>query len=99
MTDAAVGLVLYVREGCHLCEQFLLELSLEIGPAIELLAVVDVDGDPELAVRYGLRVPVLAAGTGAALRGRARRSPAARGIAAIIARFRAATGPAGLPKP
>lgn len=62
MTDAAVGLVLYVREGCHLCEQFLLELSLEIGPAIELLAVVDVDGDPELAVRYGLRVPVLALG-------------------------------------
>jgi ABC-type uncharacterized transport system ATPase subunit len=63
MIDAAAGLVLFVREGCHLCEQFLMDLSLEIGPAIERLALVDVDRDPELAVRYGLRVPVLALGS------------------------------------
>ena len=48
-----------VREGCHLCEQFLLELSLELGPAFEQVRIVDVDTDPELALRYGLRVPVL----------------------------------------
>jgi hypothetical protein len=59
MPEPESGLVLYVREGCHLCEQFLMELSLEIGPAVERLAIVDVDDDPDLAVRYGLRVPVL----------------------------------------
>jgi hypothetical protein len=54
--------VLYVRDGCHLCEQFLLELSLDLGPAVEVLQVVDVDRDADLAVRFGLRVPVLEAG-------------------------------------
>jgi hypothetical protein len=57
--DALAGLVLYVREGCHLCEQFLLELSLDLGPGSERLQVRDVDHDAELAVRVGLRVPVL----------------------------------------
>ena len=54
--------VLYVRDGCHLCEQFLVELSLDLGPAVEVLQVVDVDRDADLAVRFGLRVPVLEAG-------------------------------------
>ena len=63
MAEPGLRLVVYVREGCHLCEQFLMELSLEIGPtALEQLAVVDVDDDAELATRYGLRVPVLVAG-------------------------------------
>lgn len=53
------GLVLYVREGCHLCEQFLVELSIDLGTGTEDLEVVDVDRDVELASRYGLRVPVL----------------------------------------
>lgn len=53
------GLVLYVREGCHLCEQFLVELSVDLGPEIERLLRLDVDRDADLAVRYGLRVPVL----------------------------------------
>lgn len=57
--DPLASLVLYVREGCHLCEQFLLELSLDLGPGIERLQVVDVDHDVDLAVRFGLRVPVL----------------------------------------
>lgn len=54
------GAVLYVRDGCHLCEQFLLELEVEFGPAVESLQVVNVDADVELAVQFGLRVPVLA---------------------------------------
>ena len=48
-------ILLYTRRGCHLCEQ-----------AEDLLAVkrpdtslVDVDTDPLLTARYGLRVPVL----------------------------------------
>lgn len=59
MTADSPVLVLYVREGCHLCDQFLVELSVDLGPAIERLAVVDVDRDPDLASRFGLRVPVL----------------------------------------
>jgi hypothetical protein len=50
---------LYVREGCHLCDEFLLDLSLDLGARQADLAVIDVDGDPPLAARYGLRVPVL----------------------------------------
>jgi len=62
MTADSPVLVLYVREGCHLCDQFLVELSVDLGPAIERLAVVDVDSDPDLASRFGLRVPVLEMG-------------------------------------
>jgi len=57
--ESVPELVLYVRAGCHLCDQFLLELSLDLGPALERLQVLDVDGDVDLAVRFGLRVPVL----------------------------------------
>ena len=60
--ETVAALVLYVRHGCHLCDQFLVDLSLELGPAIERLQLVDVDSDADLAMRYGLRVPVLALG-------------------------------------
>ena len=59
MTGGAPNVTLYVREGCHLCDEFLVDLSLELGPAYRELSVVDVDHDPGLAARYGLRVPVL----------------------------------------
>jgi hypothetical protein len=55
------SLVLYVREGCHLCEQFLLDFSLDFPTPFETLRALDVDLDPTLASAYGLRVPVLAA--------------------------------------
>ena len=55
------ALVLYVREGCHLCDDFLVALAQDLGAAAEGLAVRDVDTDPDLALRYGTRVPVLAA--------------------------------------
>jgi hypothetical protein len=57
--EPTARLILYVREGCHLCEQFMLELSLDLGPDLERLQVQDVDRDADLAVRFGLRVPVL----------------------------------------
>jgi hypothetical protein len=54
------GLVVLSREGCHLCEQMLLELAeLERSAAIPAVEVVDVDSDPALARQYGLKVPVL----------------------------------------
>ena len=57
--ERVAELVLYVRAGCHLCDQFLLDLSLDVGPAAEQLQLRDVDADVDIAVRYGLRVPVL----------------------------------------
>jgi hypothetical protein len=50
---------LLVRAGCHLCDEFLLELSLDhpsLGLAVQTR---DVDGDAALARQFGLRVPVL----------------------------------------
>jgi len=49
----------YVREGCHLCDVFMQELAVELGEEFDQVGVVDVDDDVDLAVRYGLRVPVL----------------------------------------
>jgi hypothetical protein len=59
VTAAAPRVVLYVRDGCHLCDEFLVDLTRDMGPAHERLEVVDVDREPGLAARYGLRVPVL----------------------------------------
>jgi hypothetical protein len=54
------GLVVLSRDGCHLCEQMLLELAaLEQAGRIPAIQVLDVDSDPELARQYGLKVPVL----------------------------------------
>jgi hypothetical protein len=63
-------LVLYVREGCHLCEQFLLDLTLDFPALQAIVRAVDVDTDPGLAAAYGLRVPVLAAAGLAVCEGR-----------------------------
>ncbi len=53
------GLVLYHRPGCHLCEQMLAALYVAYGDELEV-QLVNVDTDPTLKARYGLRVPVLA---------------------------------------
>ncbi len=70
MTGGPPNVVLYVRDGCPLCDDFLVGLSLEMGPSVGRIVVVDVDGDPGLAVRYGLRVPVLEVGGKVACEGR-----------------------------
>ena len=67
-------LVLYVREGCHLCDQFLLDLTLDHPDLPATLRTVDVDTDPGLATTYGLRVPVLAAAGRVVCEGRYDRS-------------------------
>jgi len=51
----------YTREGCHLCEQFLLDLSLDFPALLARLPLRDVDSELAWAVEYGLRVPVLTA--------------------------------------
>lgn len=52
-------LLLYTRNGCHLCQDMLAQarpLAAEHGLEIEL---VDIDDDLALAKRYNLRIPVL----------------------------------------
>ncbi len=55
-----VGVVLYGRRDCHLCADFRDALSDWAVSVTE----VDVDGDADLARRYGARVPVLTAADG-----------------------------------
>ncbi len=55
-------LILYVRRDCHLCAEMHRELT-DLGARLSLtVALVDIDSDPELAVRYGHKVPVLVGG-------------------------------------
>ena len=52
---------LYSRPACHLCER----LEEELAPLIAgraRLEVVNIDTDIELKKRFGLRIPILAAG-------------------------------------
>ncbi len=52
-------LTLYTRIGCHLCEEMLAELQSRVSEGRFVLSIVDVDSTPQLAKRYGERVPVL----------------------------------------
>jgi hypothetical protein len=49
--------VLYEREGCHLCEDARVLLDEMLGA--DGYARVDIDRDDDLVLRYGFRVPVL----------------------------------------
>lgn len=51
---------LYTRRGCHLCEDAEAVLERARATVAFELRTVDVDTDPELARRYGVRVPVVA---------------------------------------
>lgn len=53
MNDAV--LILYIRAGCHLCEDAI-GLLRHQGCAFR---PVDISTDPELQARYGVRIPVL----------------------------------------
>jgi hypothetical protein len=54
------GLVVVSRAGCHLCDDMLGELArLETSGAIPAVCVIDVDSDPDLTRKFGLKVPVL----------------------------------------
>ena len=54
-------LTLYSRPECHLCEALLADLLPLLGPNVSV-ETVDVDSSVALERRYGLRIPVLAAG-------------------------------------
>ena len=52
---------LYSRPACHLCERLEGDLTPLIAGRARL-EVIDIDTDIELKKRFGLRIPVLAAG-------------------------------------
>ena len=54
-------LTLYSRPECHLCEALLADLLPLLGPG-DSVETIDVDSSVALERRYGLRIPVLAAG-------------------------------------
>ena len=60
-TDAAlpVRVVLYGRDGCHLCDQARTMLERVREETGEGFVEVDVDVDPDLRERYGELVPVV----------------------------------------
>ena len=56
-------LTVYERAGCHLCDDMVSTLSewkTELGFEIDR---IDVDDSPDLAARYGAKVPVLVHGS------------------------------------
>ncbi len=50
-------LILYERDGCHLCDEARALLDEMIG--VDRYARVDVDAEDELLLRYGFRIPVI----------------------------------------
>ena len=55
-------LTLYSRPECHLCEALLADLAAAASRRAISVETVDVDSSVALERRYGLRIPVLAAG-------------------------------------
>lgn len=51
-------IVLYERDGCHLCDEARVLMDEMIGP--DRYERVDIDAHAELVLRYGFRVPVIA---------------------------------------
>ncbi|MGD8977723.1 MAG: glutaredoxin family protein [Gammaproteobacteria bacterium] len=56
---ARLRFTVYSRPLCHLCDEMLTELRPLLEGTDADLEVVDVDGDEDLRIRYGHKVPVL----------------------------------------
>ncbi|MFI4879407.1 MAG: glutaredoxin family protein [Steroidobacterales bacterium] len=60
MSSVAAQLTVVHRRDCELCDEMLAALArLKTTQQLPAIAVVDVDGDPDLRRRHGLDVPVL----------------------------------------
>jgi Glutaredoxin-like domain (DUF836) len=53
-------LILYERQGCHLCEEVRIWLDEMLGP--DGYDRIDIDTDDDLVLRYGFRIPVICQG-------------------------------------
>ena len=76
----AAALALYVRDGCHLCDEFLLDFSLDHPGLLGSLDTRDVDVEVALAMEFGLRVPVLTVDGQVACEGRYDRAKVAAAL-------------------
>lgn len=52
-----MALILYVKPGCHLCEEA--RLAIAHSGIRAAVRTRDISGDPQLTARYSLRIPVL----------------------------------------
>ncbi|MGB5132434.1 MAG: glutaredoxin family protein [Steroidobacteraceae bacterium] len=52
--------MVYSRENCPLCDEFIADLARQLAPFAQPMDVRDVDADPLTKRRYGLKIPVLA---------------------------------------
>ncbi len=57
--DSAADLVVYSREGCHLCEQMIHALGKYQERVSFNFKVIDIDSCPELIKQFNDKVPVL----------------------------------------
>jgi hypothetical protein len=55
--DVPRRLILYERDGCHLCDEARVLLDEMLGPG--RYSRVDIETDDDLVLRYGFRIPVL----------------------------------------
>lgn len=51
--------IVYSREDCPLCKEFIDELAQQLARSGERCEVRDVDAEPVAKRRYGLKIPVL----------------------------------------
>ena len=69
----ALDVVLYTRQGCHLCEDAWAELAAARQRHGFRLSLVDVDSDPRLVAEHGEHVPVVTVNGQVRFRGRVNR--------------------------
>jgi len=73
-------LVLYTREGCHLCDAMKAEIERARLGRTCTLREVDIDTDPTLVAKYDRSVPVLEIAGRAAFKGRCTAEDVARKV-------------------
>lgn len=56
------SLTLYIRHGCHLCEDLQNQLVPLLAQAGQELTIIDISYQPELEARFGELIPLLMAG-------------------------------------
>jgi len=54
-----IPLTLYIRQGCHLCEEMEHQIHELLEPGSYQLTLTDIDADEDLKTRYNEWVPVL----------------------------------------
>lgn len=59
-TPARARVTLYMRAGCHLCEEAKREMEAAGCRDRYALEEIDIDSDPALRARYGWDIPVVA---------------------------------------